>query len=300
MFKGFKAVAKVNHHVPFTNEIYNSLLNEYQILHLIYHRNLNQHRVSTWWKYFNLLHRHVRKILCLMDDIFEVINTRKLTNIKFNKFKRNWVKNYEIPKPKKIKRKKNKAKTKNRNDKSSSNYLFVSQTLNDTKCHNLLNNLINDLLKESHHVYKHLIPPSYYSFMNIIQLGQFVNLGFTLIGLLAKIRSLLESIENVKDYHLIHTDKIQKIIEPVNEIDKDFGEVITTEDLASENLNLDVENTPTVSAIPQNTKENTKKHKIDTKQDSISQELKKSKSKTKSKKKKSKSAKSAMDDIFGF
>ncbi|KAJ8145649.1 hypothetical protein OY671_001269 [Metschnikowia pulcherrima] len=38
---------------------------EFGILHLIYHRDHNQHHVATWWKHFNQLHRNVRKILRL-------------------------------------------------------------------------------------------------------------------------------------------------------------------------------------------------------------------------------------------
>lgn len=40
-----------------------ALQQEYAILHLVWHRNKNQHRALHWWRYFNMLHRHVRAIL---------------------------------------------------------------------------------------------------------------------------------------------------------------------------------------------------------------------------------------------
>lgn len=47
------------------------LENEFGILHLIYHRNHNQHRVAVWWKLLDMLHRNVRKILAKLRSINE-------------------------------------------------------------------------------------------------------------------------------------------------------------------------------------------------------------------------------------
>ncbi|ODV67136.1 hypothetical protein HYPBUDRAFT_153045 [Hyphopichia burtonii NRRL Y-1933] len=57
---------------------YDKLVNEYEINHLIYHRNHNQHRLSTWWKIFNIIHRSLRKILKKMIDIQNLKSTRTL------------------------------------------------------------------------------------------------------------------------------------------------------------------------------------------------------------------------------
>ncbi|ODQ80191.1 hypothetical protein BABINDRAFT_129684 [Babjeviella inositovora NRRL Y-12698] len=43
------------------------LQSEYGILHLIYHRNKNQHCNASWWKHLNILHRQLRKIILLRD-----------------------------------------------------------------------------------------------------------------------------------------------------------------------------------------------------------------------------------------
>lgn len=45
-----------------------ALVNEYEIMHLIYHRNYNQHRLLHWWKYFNILHRYIRKMIVHLYD----------------------------------------------------------------------------------------------------------------------------------------------------------------------------------------------------------------------------------------
>ncbi|GEQ72042.1 hypothetical protein JCM33374_g5728 [Metschnikowia sp. JCM 33374] len=54
-----------------SSDLVQRLENEYRILHLIYHRNYNQHHVAVWWKDLNILHRNVRKILRKIYD-FEV------------------------------------------------------------------------------------------------------------------------------------------------------------------------------------------------------------------------------------
>ncbi|CCE86072.1 Piso0_005721 [Millerozyma farinosa CBS 7064] len=59
------------------------LTNEYYIIHLIYHRNRNQHRLSVWWKYFNIIHRKIRQIVKLFIDRDEA-NNQKTRSLKEN------------------------------------------------------------------------------------------------------------------------------------------------------------------------------------------------------------------------
>lgn len=42
---------------------------EHGILHLLYHRNHNQHHVAVWWRHLNMVKRAVRKILRRQFDI---------------------------------------------------------------------------------------------------------------------------------------------------------------------------------------------------------------------------------------
>lgn len=55
------------------------LENEYYIIHLIYHRNRNQHRLLIWWKYFNIIHRKLRQIVKLFIERDEANNQKKRT-----------------------------------------------------------------------------------------------------------------------------------------------------------------------------------------------------------------------------
>lgn len=52
-----------------SSTVLEELRNEYNLLHLIYHRNHNQHRQAHWWRYLNMLRRHIRKILLLLVDV---------------------------------------------------------------------------------------------------------------------------------------------------------------------------------------------------------------------------------------
>lgn len=61
-----------------TSDHKDQLKHEYGILHLIYHRNHNQHRVLIWWKYLNIIHRNIRKILKLLIDLELIKNSQKI------------------------------------------------------------------------------------------------------------------------------------------------------------------------------------------------------------------------------
>lgn len=95
-----------------------ALINEYQIVHLIYYRSRNQHRISTWWKYFSILHRKLRWVVQHPDDGTTITFLRK-----------------------------------------------------------------------------RLLPKCYWEFNLILALGQFINLGITLIGVVAKVDALLAELD---------------------------------------------------------------------------------------------------------
>ncbi|KAJ8100883.1 hypothetical protein POJ06DRAFT_249746 [Lipomyces tetrasporus] len=50
--------------MPITLDI-PALRNELQVLHLIVHRNKNQHRQAKWWKYVSIIHRTVKKLVAV-------------------------------------------------------------------------------------------------------------------------------------------------------------------------------------------------------------------------------------------
>lgn len=42
-----------------------------EILDLFNHRNKNQHRLSKWWKQFDMLRRGIRKLIAVLEDFLE-------------------------------------------------------------------------------------------------------------------------------------------------------------------------------------------------------------------------------------
>lgn len=52
---------------PLPPDLHRRLEDEFGILHLLYHRNHNQHRVAVWWSSLEMLHLHTRKLLLLLD-----------------------------------------------------------------------------------------------------------------------------------------------------------------------------------------------------------------------------------------
>ncbi|KAF8457167.1 hypothetical protein BGX38DRAFT_1046140, partial [Terfezia claveryi] len=48
------------------------LMQESNLLHLIFHRNKNQHRLSKWWKDLSLLRSNVRKLIVELESVGEL------------------------------------------------------------------------------------------------------------------------------------------------------------------------------------------------------------------------------------
>lgn len=196
-----------------TDESIALLQNEFSILHLIYHRNRNQHRALVWWRYFNMIHRYIRKILDLHG--------------------------------------------KNRNAMAK---------------------VIHELQR------KKIMDKAYWEFNSIIALGQFVTLGLTLVGLLAKIWSILEPERVVPEQGAIGVGVSTTAVITATDGDVDFGEEIV-DDVPLEDA-VATSNKRTISSgIDDIFGPSSKKKKTDT-----------DKSK---KKKKKKTKKNDMDDIFG-
>lgn len=69
-----------------------ALTDEYQVLHLIYHRSHNQHRQAVWWGSLNVLHRNLRKILLnaqrnrSSQDIIDYLYRRNIFTRAFYEF----------------------------------------------------------------------------------------------------------------------------------------------------------------------------------------------------------------------
>lgn len=241
--------------LPFTESHFNQLLNEFNLIHLIYHRNKNQHHVSNWWKFLNLIHRNLRKFLFIIMDINELIHFNNISKINYSKI----CKNFKVIKK------------------------FKKMDKNSTLL--LLNNKLILFNKQLLYL-KKSIKSSYWNFMNIIQLAQFVNIGFALIAILSKINNILLNIENIDtNIENIDTNIIENnIIElPSNDRDnEDIGEILIE--------NNQIEELEEIVEVPNEISEPV----IESIELTPKKKKKSLKSKSKSK------SHSAIDDIFGF
>ena len=309
--------------LPYDEKMYNLLLNEYRLVHLFYHRNKNQHRVARWWSYLDILHRHLRKLLLIMEDITEIITLRRLSIIRWDKSRKSFRKMNEIP-AMKVRNSKN-----NKNSKASKKEkrkVFLHNQLPDDAAISLVNRKLSLLGKEVKYIYKQVIQSCYWQFMGIIELAQFINLGFTLVGITARVWDITGKFDIVKGQtHVKPKDikdtattlantastAVENQTQNQNEIDHDIGmkvdlgEAICVEQV-EEHVQEIVSNPTQPSPLekPKKTKNKSNKNFMDDlfgsgdSSESVAS-TKKPKEKEK-KKKKSKKSKSAIDDIFGF
>ncbi|KAH3660401.1 hypothetical protein OGAPHI_006987 [Ogataea philodendri] len=169
-----------------------ALLNEYQIIHLIYHRDSNQHRSAVWWKHFNILHRRLRTILQLLLDIDEISGKNQLTSLKFSKS--------HTPK-------------------------FRKRNLSPTQADSLLKLKSGQLQSVIDYLLDHVLGACYYRFYSIIELGQYIALGFTLIASIARIRKILLQMRTTTH------EKSSDILPEQNS--QDLGELISPAELTT-------------------------------------------------------------------
>jgi ribonuclease MRP protein subunit RMP1 len=242
------------------------LTNEYELMHLVYYRSKNQHRLLTWWKYLDIIHRKTRIILKLLIDIDR------------------------IPNPEVIR--------------------YKQSQVVDT-----CNYLVNRVFKTA-----------YYKFNCIIALGQFIKLGFVLVGLCSRLFNILVNIKGVRFKSVVinqvvvdtNDDLGEEIVE-TNEFGEtkqtetiEFGETKQTETIEfgetkqTETIELGITN---YTSVASGSEKKAKSTPLETRSriDEID-EISKSKSideifggkvkKTKKVKKRKKN-KSVIDDIFG-
>ncbi|RLV83520.1 Ribonuclease MRP protein subunit RMP1 [Meyerozyma sp. JA9] len=200
-----------------------SLRNEYQLMQLMYHRNLNQHRQARWWRYFSILKRNVQKLLQLFDDLQSM--------------------------PKKA-----------------------------TTIHKGIIEICTYLIRRK------IFTKAYYEINTILALGQFIALGFALLAMLARVRSLVLEIDGV--------DRLQVNVEAPAIVDThgDFDEI--GEEIERENK---VKNEEAPTSGVSNERSEDKEIRREAAND-----RKRTKEPKPGKSKKKKKAKSAIDDIFGF
>ncbi|ODV88176.1 hypothetical protein CANARDRAFT_26329 [[Candida] arabinofermentans NRRL YB-2248] len=269
--------------------ILQKLFTEFEILHLLYHRNSKQHSSSKWWKHFNILHRKLRTVLSLTIDIDELSEKKCITKVNMNNLKRQSFKRVKLT------------------EKKSKKLIEIKE---------------DQVRKVVKYLVKKLLPDCYYGFFSIIELGQFITLGFTLIGLISRIYCSLIQFEgldigtrsaNSTEMKLMNPSEDPKYAEIKGSVDhEDFGDVIDLEELKrTENLETVKHNDaqdhtiskkrPLKDAILSDSSERKKKKSAQVADNKIGSSVDSTLVTDNSKKKKKKKkASSAMDDIFGF
>lgn len=198
-----------------------ALKNEFDLLYLNYHRNKNQHGSATWFKYLNLMVRHLRKLLSSKCETFQ---------------------------------------------RKSLMYLKGS-----------------------------VIPKLYYAFNTVIAQGQYITLGFALVGSLAKVYSLVSSVDLTQGISILNRMLSDVSVKERKELllDLEVGQTI--------GVPLDAQDLGEEISMEQLSSINKPKLKrgSDVMDNIFGSDKKKSKKEKKDKKDKKKKKKSLIDEIFG-
>ncbi|KAJ8068429.1 hypothetical protein OCU04_003986 [Sclerotinia nivalis] len=173
---------------PTPNPHHTTLLTLHQILHLTHHRNKNQHRLSKWYKSFNILRRQITRLLALVPE--HVIES-SLGKAKV----------------------KVKGKAKERKEREEKE----------------LQGLVGFMREE-------VVGGCYLAFSQLVADNQYATLGLMLMGCLARLYKILESLRVLTAEELAEKAGIVKEEVKVNEpeIGEDLGEKIVRDAPASE------------------------------------------------------------------
>lgn len=250
----------------------------------------------------------------ICSDIDEIIKTKKLTIIKFKKHKKRFLKVKEIP-IQSYKKKVNKKNKKN-NKKIKKNIHLLS--VDESK--NLIDLKLDSFFKISRYLLKSILPACYWSFMGIIELSQFISIGFTLVAISSKVFSLLKGMDFLNYNKVIENknmkEEIKKINNEIGDDDEDLGEHLIEMNNLKENLNEDLESIREIGRAAEKVDEdigadyapkdelneesyfNNKHNGNNT--SNRDNDNKRKKANRKIKKNKTKNAKSTINDIFGF
>ncbi|KAK9429505.1 hypothetical protein V1505DRAFT_373932 [Lipomyces doorenjongii] len=216
--------------MPITLDI-PALRNELEVLHLIVHRNKNQHRQAKWWKYVSIVHRNLKNLVSIPqerhkkeakfeEDVVRVGRVekkrRKFERKEANKEtrERGEMKNVALPQPKE-----KKAIVFSRTDESEATGLIrLDLSLQDLKPIRF-----NHVERAEYLVYI-VIPKAFNAFHRLIAHRQYVTLGLVLLATVARIWSILRQDSRVfkpSRKNLPITDSTTTIRE-----DDDFGQVV--------------------------------------------------------------------------
>ncbi|KAK9385047.1 hypothetical protein V1515DRAFT_609530 [Lipomyces mesembrius] len=216
--------------MPITLDI-PALRNELEVLHLIVHRNKNQHRQAKWWKYVSIVHRNLKNLVSIPQELHKRKSkfekdavkvsraekrTRKIERKEANKEARERGEMKDIAVPL---QKEKKAIVFSRTDESEATGLVRL----DLSLQDLTPIRFNHVERAEYLVYR-VIPKAFNAFHRLIAHGQYVTLGLVLLATVARIWSILRQDSRVfkpSRKNLPITDNTTTIRE-----DDDFGQVV--------------------------------------------------------------------------
>ncbi|CAD6448442.1 1a03f54e-24a4-4c90-8e0b-5be3022e8371 [Sclerotinia trifoliorum] len=171
--------------IPTPNPHHTTLLTLHQILHLTHHRNKNQHRLSKWYKSFNILRRQITRLLALIPE-YVIESSRGKSKVK--------------------------GKAKERKEREERE----------------LQDLIGFMRKD-------VVGGCYLAFSQLVADNQYATLGLMLMGCLARLYKILESLRVLTAEEIAAktgtVNEEVKVNEP--EIGEDLGEKIVRDAPAS-------------------------------------------------------------------
>ncbi|KAF7865744.1 hypothetical protein EAF04_005909 [Stromatinia cepivora] len=165
---------------PTPNPHHTTLLSLHHILHLTHHRNKNQHRLSKWYKSFNILRRQITRLLALVPE-YVIESSRGKAKVKV------------------------KGKAKERGEREERE----------------LQGLLGFMRKD-------VVGGCYLAFSQLVADNQYATLGLMLMGCLARLYKILESLRVITAEEIAEKTGTVKEETKVNEpeIGEDLGEKI--------------------------------------------------------------------------
>ncbi|KAF8859625.1 hypothetical protein BDZ45DRAFT_673166 [Acephala macrosclerotiorum] len=234
-----------------TTQIKSSLHEINQLLHLIHHRNKNQHRLLKWYKPFSILRRNIAKL----HSEVEILETAEKFSSKGGKGEK-----------------------------------YVKEA----------REVVEDRVE---FLGERVLGSAYLAFSTVVKNLQYAHLGVMLLGMLARIRSVIRPLGKEKpeedeeeDEEEVFLKRSEQVMELAREDEdmQDLGEVVRREELAQDEEQDEEEET---QAVPKTLKGKRAKAKAMSLLDSDSESRPRKSSKEEKKKKKRKRG-DAFDDLF--
>ncbi|KAK9365592.1 hypothetical protein V1509DRAFT_632799 [Lipomyces kononenkoae] len=230
-----------------------SLRNELEILHLIVHRNRNQHRQAKWWKYVNIIHRNLKNLVYIPQQESRQKQQKSLSKLgekrvrvsrdekrrrKIERQKGNKESLFESignDDPARPRRLEHSAIVFNRTPESETTGLIGL----DLSPWDLMPVPFNHVERAEYLVYR-VIPKAFNAFQRVIAHGQYVTLGLVLLATVSRIWCILRQDTKVFRPNQRKVSAIDSITQARD--NDDLGQIIKRHAGDTVDLTAEVEN----------------------------------------------------------